>query len=69
MSIPDVIIEQQTFEVKSLLSVGGLRFAFSSFVNNFAGFTVVAVMFIAMAGCFNYTNLPRVAAVEMAHIL
>ncbi len=50
VSLPPVIIEQQTFEVKSLLSVDGLRFVFSSFVNNFAGFAVVAVTFIAMAG-------------------
>ena len=50
LEVPDVIIEEQTFEVKSLLSVEGLRFIFSSFVNNFAGFAVVAVTFIAMAG-------------------
>jgi aminobenzoyl-glutamate transport protein len=50
LEVPDVIIEEQTFEVKSLLSVSGLRFIFSSFVNNFAGFAVVAVTFIAMAG-------------------
>jgi aminobenzoyl-glutamate transport protein len=50
LEVPDVIIEEQTFEVKSLLSVDGLRFIFSSFVNNFAGFAVVAVTFIAMAG-------------------
>lgn len=50
LEVPDVIIEEQTFEVKSLLSVDGLRFVFSSFVNNFAGFAVVAVTFIAMAG-------------------
>lgn len=48
--LPDYITTQQTFEVKSLLSVEGLRFFFSSFVNNFAGFTVVAVTFVAMAG-------------------
>ncbi len=50
LDVPDVIIESQTFDVKSLLSVDGLRFIFSSFVNNFAGFAVVAVTFIAMAG-------------------
>lgn len=50
LEVPEVIIEEQTFEVKSLLSVDGLRFVFSSFVNNFAGFAVVAVTFIAMAG-------------------
>jgi aminobenzoyl-glutamate transport protein len=48
--VPDVVIEQQTFEVKSLLSIDGIRFMLSSFVNNFAGFAVVAVTFVAMAG-------------------
>jgi aminobenzoyl-glutamate transport protein len=50
LEVPDVIIEEQTFDVKSLLSIDGIRFVFSSFVNNFAGFAVVAVTFIAMAG-------------------
>ncbi|MFZ4810421.1 MAG: AbgT family transporter [Ilumatobacteraceae bacterium] len=48
--VPDVVIEQQTFAVKSLLSIDGIRFMLSSFVNNFAGFAVVAVTFVAMAG-------------------
>src|SRR5690606_11246047 len=34
----------------SLLSIDGIRFMLSSFVNNFAGFAVVAVTFVAMAG-------------------
>lgn len=50
LEVPDVIIEEQTFDVKSLLAIDGIRFVFSSFVNNFAGFAVVAVTFIAMAG-------------------
>jgi aminobenzoyl-glutamate transport protein len=50
LEIPDVIIESQTFEVRNLLGVDGLRFVFSSFVNNFAAFSVVAVTFVAMAG-------------------
>ena len=50
VTIPDYILEEQTFEVRSLLSLDGLRFVFSSFVNNFAGFGVVAVTFVAMAG-------------------
>ncbi len=49
-TIPDYILSEQTFAVESLLSVDGLRFVFSSFVNNFAGFAVVAVTFVAMAG-------------------
>lgn len=48
--VPEYIIEEQTFEVKSLLSIDGIRFMLSSFVNNFAGFAVVAVTFVAMAG-------------------
>lgn len=50
VTIPDYIIEEQTIAVRSLLSVDGLRFLFSSFVNNFAGFAVVAVTFVAMVG-------------------
>jgi aminobenzoyl-glutamate transport protein len=50
VQIPDYIIEEQTIAVRSLLSVDGLRFLFASFVDNFAGFAVVAVTFIAMAG-------------------
>ena len=47
---PEYEIETQTIEVQSLLDVAGLRFVFTSFVNNFAGFSVVAVTFVAMAG-------------------
>jgi aminobenzoyl-glutamate transport protein len=50
VTLPDTIIEEQTFEIRPLLSVDGLRFIFSSFVNNFANFSVVAVTFVAMAG-------------------
>ena len=48
--IPDYVIKEQTFEVKGLLSTDGIRFMLSSFVNNFAGFAVVAVTFVAMMG-------------------
>ena len=41
---------RQTFEIRSLLSVDGLRFVFSTFVANFAAFGVVAVTLVAMAG-------------------
>ena len=41
---------QETTEAQSLLSKDGIRFLFSSFVGNFAGFTVVAVVFVAMIG-------------------
>ncbi|MGE0059770.1 MAG: AbgT family transporter, partial [Dehalococcoidia bacterium] len=47
---PDYQTEQTTTSIKGLLSIDGLRFLFSSFVPNFAGFTVVAVIFVAMMG-------------------
>ena len=50
VEIPDYIIRETTFEVRSLLSIDGLRFVFSSFVRNFQVFGVVAVTLIAMAG-------------------
>ena len=43
-------IVQETTEIESLLSADGIRFLFSSFVNNFASFSVVAVVFVAMIG-------------------
>ena len=46
----DFVIETQTVSVRSLLSVDGIRFIFTSFVPNFAGFTVVAVVLVAMLG-------------------
>ncbi len=46
----DVEIHQETTEVRSLLNGDGIAFIFSSFVNNFAGFSVVAVVFVAMIG-------------------
>ena len=60
-SIAPVIITEETFDtdymvieeevaVQSLLTVEGLRFIFTSFVSNFAGFSVVAVIFVAMLG-------------------
>lgn len=48
--IPDLIVKEETFPVRNLISVEGLRFFFSSFVNNFAGFGVVAVVLVSMAG-------------------
>lgn len=46
----DYKIQEVTIAVNSLLTVEGIRFIFSSFVNNFAGFAVVAVTLVAMAG-------------------
>lgn len=48
--IPDFVLQDQTWAIQSLLSIDGIRFMFSSFVNNFAGFNVVAVTFVAMMG-------------------
>ena len=46
----DFEIEQQTIAIQSLLSVDGIRFIFTSFVSNFASFSVVAVILVAMVG-------------------
>jgi aminobenzoyl-glutamate transport protein len=46
----EVEIHEETTRVESLLSTEGIRFLFASFVNNFAGFTVVSVVFVAMIG-------------------
>jgi len=46
----DFEIEQQTISIQSLLSVDGIRFIFTSFVSNFASFSVVAVILVAMVG-------------------
>jgi aminobenzoyl-glutamate transport protein len=43
-------IQEQTITIRSLLTTEGIRFIFTSFVSNFAGFSVVAVVFIAMMG-------------------
>lgn len=46
----DFVIEERTITVNSLLTAEGMRFILSSFVGNFQGFGVVAVVFIAMMG-------------------
>lgn len=43
-------VVRETTAIESLLSREGIAFLFSSFVDNFAGFSVVAVVFIAMIG-------------------
>jgi aminobenzoyl-glutamate transport protein len=43
-------IVEQTIPIQSLLTVEGIRFIFTSFVPNFAGFGVVAVVLVAMLG-------------------
>ena len=49
-TLPEYIVQEQTIAVRSLLSFDGIEKFFSSFVDNFAGFGVVAVVLIAMAG-------------------
>ncbi|MBK7215563.1 MAG: AbgT family transporter [Candidatus Promineofilum sp.] len=46
----DFEIQERTIAIRSLLNVEGIRFIFTSFVSNFAGFSVVAVVFVAMMG-------------------
>jgi aminobenzoyl-glutamate transport protein len=46
----DIEIHQETSSIQSLLSVDGIRFLFTSLVDNFAGFSVVAVILVAMLG-------------------
>jgi aminobenzoyl-glutamate transport protein len=43
-------LEEVTIPVESLLTTEGIRFVFTSFVPNFAGFGVVAVTFVALMG-------------------
>ncbi|MFN8678621.1 MAG: AbgT family transporter [Thermomicrobiales bacterium] len=46
----DYVVQEVTTTIRPLLSIEGIRFIFTSFVNNFAGFSVVAVIFVAMIG-------------------
>ncbi|HEX5828103.1 MAG TPA: AbgT family transporter [Candidatus Limnocylindrales bacterium] len=46
----DYEIKQVTIPVRGLLTTEGIRFIFTSFVANFAGFGVVAVTFVALMG-------------------
>jgi aminobenzoyl-glutamate transport protein len=48
--VPEYILVEETYEVRSLLSADGIGYMLSTFVNNFAGFAVVAVTFVAMVG-------------------
>ncbi|KXK22969.1 MAG: p-aminobenzoyl-glutamate transport protein [Chloroflexi bacterium OLB15] len=49
-SEPQYEIQQTTIAARSLLTTEGIRFIFTSFLPNFAGFSVVAVVFVAMMG-------------------
>ena len=46
----DYVIQEQTIAIKSLLSIEGIRFLFTSFVPNFQSFGALAVTLIAMMG-------------------
>jgi aminobenzoyl-glutamate transport protein len=46
----DYEVETRTIAIRNLISVEGIRFIFTSFVANFAGFGVVAVTMVAMVG-------------------
>jgi len=46
----DIEITTETIKVESLLSPDGIRFLFTSAVNNFNGFGVVGVILVAMVG-------------------
>jgi aminobenzoyl-glutamate transport protein len=46
----DYHVEEVTIPIRSLLDTEGIRFIFTSFVPNFAGFGVVAVTFVALMG-------------------
>ncbi|MDD0857862.1 AbgT family transporter [Arthrobacter alpinus] len=50
VTLPNYTVSEQTFAVRNLLSGDGLQVFFSSFVDNFAAFSVVAVVLVAMAG-------------------
>jgi aminobenzoyl-glutamate transport protein len=43
-------VKQETIAIRSLLSMEGIRFIFTSFVPNFSGFAVVGITFIALLG-------------------
>ena len=52
-TLPDqdeVVIREETTAIRSLLSVPGVRFLFTSLVSNFSSFSVVAVILVAMIG-------------------
>jgi aminobenzoyl-glutamate transport protein len=43
-------IETATTEIRSLLTIDGIRFMYSSLIPNFMGFTAVGLMIVAMIG-------------------
>lgn len=61
-TLPEFVVTEQEFPIRSLLSIEGLRFFFASFVDNFAGFGVVAVVLVSMAGVGVAENAGLMAA-------
>ena len=49
-TVPDYHVEKQTTAIESLLTGDGIRFLFTSAVQNFNNFGVVAVILVAMVG-------------------
>ncbi len=47
---PDFHLHTETIAVKNLLNVDGIRFIFTSFVQNFSNFTAMSVIIVAMIG-------------------
>ncbi|MCC7161854.1 MAG: AbgT family transporter [Anaerolineae bacterium] len=43
-------VRSETITIRSLLSIEGIRFIFTSFVPNFSGFAVIGITFIALMG-------------------
>ena len=43
-------VHTETISIRSLLSIEGIRFIFTSFVPNFSGFAVIGITFIALMG-------------------
>lgn len=50
VAVPDYEVHSETIEVKSLLSADGIRYIFTTAVQNFNDFGVVAVILVAMIG-------------------
>jgi aminobenzoyl-glutamate transport protein len=50
IEVPEFIVQEQTFPIRSLLTVEGIRHIFTSFLPNFTGFSVLGVTFVALLG-------------------
>jgi aminobenzoyl-glutamate transport protein len=50
VELPEFIVEEREFPIRSLLTTEGIRHIFRSFLPNFSGFTVLGVTFVALLG-------------------